>query len=88
MKVINYTIRAPFMCRVGQFEKDKQTLVVGLREAMVKQDAVMHLVIGKKTYVALNEDLRKLPHTVWNTRDRFSIPIWIMPLSYFKPLEE
>jgi len=87
---INMTVyknKAPFMTRIGQFEPNKQTLVVGvdmdtLAKHFVKQED-FKMTVGKSEtlYYLKAEKIKQVKHTEWNNKQNKKV--WIIPLSEF-----
>lgn len=81
-----HIVRNPFMSTIGQFEKGKQSLCVGLDTKALESTETYRCYIGKnkKVYYEIDtaEALRYASeHKIWTNRDGRSVAI--LPLSIF-----
>jgi len=83
-------VKQPFMCRLGQFEKDKQTLVLGLDMKALQTTDMYRCYIGKNKRVYYEIDTAEAlvyanDHTIWTNPKGRSVAI--LPLFLFKKID-
>lgn len=81
-------VKAPFMSRRGQFEEDKQTLVIGLDINALKKKEIIRVYLGgnEKTYYEIDttraKELNQKYGQMW-TSPRGKL-VAILPIKDFK----
>jgi orotidine-5'-phosphate decarboxylase len=81
-----HTVRAPFLCRAGQFEENKRSLCIGLDYNTLKETSEFWCYIGKntKTHYEIGRTKALTMGRTWkNSKGKTVI---IVPLSFFKAI--